>query len=126
MFCPYKRFPNLKDLMVVVYLYSIKPLKEIDQHPGCSVCMKRIYSCKNSVDHISSFECFATKKRIKTRRYLTCSTQNMIYLLYCSKCGKCVVGSTENWKPQLSNYKSRIKKESQILFNCETFHWLMY
>ena len=68
MFCPYKRFPNLKDLMVGVYLYSIKPLKEIDQHPGRGVCMKRIYSCKNSVDHISSFECFATKKRIKNQK----------------------------------------------------------
>ena len=99
MFCPYKRFPNLKDLMVGVYLYSIKPLKEIDQHLGRSVCMKRIYSCKNSVDHISSFECFATKKRIKTRRYLTCSTQNMIYQPYCSKCGKCAVGQLKIGNP---------------------------
>ena len=36
----------------------------------------------------------------------------MIYLAYCTKCGKQGVGSTENWKPQLSNYKSHIKKKS--------------
>ena len=35
----------------------------------------------------------------------------MIYLAYCTKCGKQGVGSTENWKPQLSNYKSHIKKK---------------
>ena len=33
----------------------------------------------------------------------------MIYLTYCSKCGKQGVGSTENWKPRRSNYKSHIK-----------------
>ena len=42
--------------------YSIKPLKEIDQDPGCSDCM-RCDSCKGFVDHILSFECFATKKK---------------------------------------------------------------
>ena len=35
----------------------------------------------------------------------------MIYLAYCTKCGKQGVGSTDNWKPQLSNYKSHIKKK---------------
>ena len=34
----------------------------------------------------------------------------MIYLAYCT-CGKQGVGSTENWKPRLSNYKSHIKKK---------------
>ena len=40
--------------------YSMKPLKETDQDPGCSNCMKRCHSCKNFADHISSFECFTT------------------------------------------------------------------
>ena len=35
----------------------------------------------------------------------------MIYLAYCTKCDKRGVGSTENWKPQLSDYKSHIKKK---------------
>ena len=37
----------------------------------------------------------------------------MIYLAYCTKCGKQGVGSTENYEPRLSNYKSQIAKESQ-------------
>ena len=111
MFCAYKRFPNLKELMVRADHYSIKPLKEIDQDPGCIDCMKRCDSYKNFVDHISSFECFATKKIFKIRRYLACTTPNMIHLAYCTKCGKQGVGSNKNWKPRLSNYKSHIKKK---------------
>ena len=45
--------------MVRLDPYSIKPLKEIDQDPGCSDCKKRCDSCENFVDHVSSFKCFA-------------------------------------------------------------------
>ena len=37
-FWTYKRFRNLKDLMVHTDPYSIRPLKEIDQDLGCSGC----------------------------------------------------------------------------------------
>ena len=40
-FCANKRFPNLRDLIVPADPYSIKPLKEVDQDPGCSNCTKR-------------------------------------------------------------------------------------
>ena len=59
MFCTYKKFPNLKDLMVRVDPYSIKPSKEIDQDPGSSDYKKRCDSCENYVDHVSSFKFFA-------------------------------------------------------------------
>ena len=35
----------------------------------------------------------------------------MIYLVYCTKCGKQVVGSSKNWESWLSNHKSHIKKK---------------
>ena len=35
----------------------------------------------------------------------------MIYLAYCTKCGKQGVGSTENWKPRLYNYELQLKKK---------------
>ena len=50
-------------------------------------------------------------KKFRITKYLTCTTPNIIYLAYCTKCGKQGVGSTKNWKPQLSNYKSYIKKK---------------
>ena len=97
-FCAYKRSPNLKNLMVRVYPYTIKPTKEVDQDPGCNGCMKRCGSCRNFGDHISSFEYFGTKKIFKSRRYLKCTTPNMMYIAYYRKCGKQGVGSTANWK----------------------------
>ena len=36
-----ERFPTLSDLMVKADPYSIKPLKEVHQDPGCRNCMKR-------------------------------------------------------------------------------------
>ena len=37
----------------------------------------------------------------------------MIYLVYCTKCGKQVVGSTKNLESWLSNQKSHIKKKEK-------------
>ena len=86
MFGPYKKLLNLKDLMVHAYSYSIKPLKETDQVPCSSGCMKRCDSCKNFVDHISSFECFATKNKLKSKDISHAPHQ------LCPKCGKTCVG----------------------------------
>ena len=65
-FCTYKRFPSLRDLMVHSDLYSIKPLKEVHQDHCCSNCMK-------------------IWKIFKTRWFLTCTTPYVIYLAYCTK-----------------------------------------
>ena len=46
MFCAYKRFPNLTDLIVRADPASIKLFKEIDQDPGCSDCMKNVTPVK--------------------------------------------------------------------------------
>ena len=43
--------------MVRADSYSIKPLKEIDEDPGCSDCKKRCDSCKKIVEQVSSFQC---------------------------------------------------------------------
>ena len=40
-FLEYKKFANLRDLMVHADPYSIKPSKEVDGDPGCSDCVKR-------------------------------------------------------------------------------------
>ena len=64
MSCAYERFPSLKNLMVCINPYSVKPLEEIDRYPCFSDCMKKCDSCKNFDDHVSSFECFATTTTI--------------------------------------------------------------
>ena len=51
-FCEYKTFPNLRDLMACADPYIIKPLKKVDQDPDCSDSTKR-------------------KKFFRTRRYIS-------------------------------------------------------
>ena len=82
-----------------------------------------ILSSKSFVGHVSSFECFATKNISKIKRYLACTTPNMIYLAYCTKCGKQGVRSTENWKPRLSNYKLHLKKKVKSWPIVKHFYW---
>ena len=41
---------------------------------------------------------------------MTCLTQNIVYLAYCTKCGSQGMDSTIKWKARLANYKSLIKK----------------
>ena len=89
--------------MVCVDHYGIKPLKKVDQDPGCSDCMRRCDS--------SSFECFPTKK-IEMRQHHTFSTPYLIYLAYCTKYGKQGVRLTENWKTRYFSYKSYKKWKS--------------
>ena len=93
MFCAYKRFSNLKDLIVRADLYIIKPLKEKDQNSGSSGCMKRYDSCKIFVDHVSSFEYIATKKLSHVHHTIL---YNILSIAYSTKCGKQGAGSTEN------------------------------
>ena len=42
----------------------MKPLKEVDEDPGCSDCMKRCDLKKIFFDHAPSFQCSSTKKNI--------------------------------------------------------------
>ena len=51
------------DLMVCANPFNIKSSKEVDQDTGYGDYMKSCDSSKNFVDNISSFECFATKKK---------------------------------------------------------------
>ena len=65
------------------------------------------------IDNTSEFVCKHSGKKFPIRRPLTCLTQNIVYLAYCTKCGLQGVGSTIKWKARLANYKSRIKKRTK-------------
>ena len=71
---------------------------------------KKCDSCNNFVDETSFVISKATGRKYWIRRDSTCTTKNVIYLAYCTKCGKQGTGSTVFWKPRLSNYKSHIKQ----------------
>ena len=99
-----RRTKNLQELMLRADPYSVR-LQVMGQYTKCGRCD----SCKNFVvgaDHIKSS---ATGKIFKLRKNLDCSTPNIVYVAECEKCVLQGVGSTVDWKPRLSNYKSHIR-----------------
>ena len=108
----HKRENNLKDLLVRSNPYKMKADLMENKELGYVKCNRRSCdSCHNYVDEKSFIVCHATKRKFKIRRESTCMSRNVIYVAYCTKCGKQGVGSTVCWKSRLSNYKSHIKNK---------------
>ena len=106
----YKREKNFNELLTKADPYNI--INHVDDEMHTYVpCKKRCDSCTNFVVTKSSFECFATKRVYKVRRSTSCIFKKVIYVVFCLNCLKQGVGSTDNWKPKLRNYKSHIKKK---------------
>ena len=105
-----KRENNLKSLLSRSDPYDIK--SDIVDHIqlGYSKCSRSCDSCKNFVIETPFITSFATGRRYNIRRQTSCTSESVIYVACCQKCGKQGVGSTVHWKKRLANYKSHIKK----------------
>ena len=104
-----KKESSLKDLLLRADPYSVKDDLCDKREHGYVRCNKGCDSCENFVDETSFVTSFATGRRFRIYRDSTCTTQHVIYVAYCTKCGKQGVGSTTKWKTRLANYKSHIK-----------------
>ena len=105
-----KREANLKELLTRSNPYKVNVAT--NEESGYVKCGKgSCDSCDNYVDQTSTIICHATKRKFTIRKESTCTTKNVVYIAYCTTCGKQGVGSTVKWKPRLANYKSHIKKK---------------
>ena len=106
----------MQELLTRANPYNIKSdLLDRNFH-GYKKCGKKCDSCNNFVDETSFVISKATGRKYWIRRDSTCTTKNVIYLAYCTKCGEQGTGSTVSWKPRLSNYKSHI---TQPVHSCK-------
>ena len=99
-----RRTKNLQELMLRADPYSVR-----HQVEGRYIKCGRCDSCKNFVTGASQIKATATGKVFKLWKNLDCSTPNVVYVAECEKCVLQGVGSTVDWKPRLSNYKSHIR-----------------
>ena len=107
-----KREKNLGDLLLRSDPYNISSDATSGLELGYNRCNKKCDSCNNFVDQTTSITSYATTGRKFTiRKESTCTSINVIYLVYCTSCGKQGVGSTFAWKPRLANYTSHIRKK---------------
>jgi hypothetical protein len=106
-----RREQNLKELLTRADPYSIKSDLTGDlTGMGYKGCDRKCDSCDTFVMETNKIKCSATGKTFMIRRDFNCDSKNVIYCAICTKCTKQGVGSTADWKPRLSNYKSHIKK----------------
>jgi len=104
-----KKKNSLKNLLLRSDPYNIKDDLTDKKEHGYLKCGRRCDSCEHFVDEPFFITSHATDRRFKIYRDSSCSSKNVIYVAYCTKCGKQGVGSTIRWKPRLANYKSYIK-----------------
>ena len=101
----HRRGQNLKELILRADPYTVKP-QPAGRYNKCGACD----SCKNFVSGQSSVKVNATGRVFQIRKDIDCNTPNVVYAAECLNCGEQGVGSTVDWKPRCSNYKSHIKK----------------
>ena len=103
-----KRENNLGYLLLRSDSYNISSDATSELELGYIRYNKKCDSCNNFVDQTTSITSYATGRNFTIRKEITCTSRNVISLVYCKLCGKQGVGSTVAWKPHLAKYKSHI------------------
>ena len=77
-----KRCQNLKELLIRADPYTIAKINnvQLDNTP----CGKKCDSCNKFLIHSTSFKCFATGRRFKVQKKLSCRTPYIVYLATCT------------------------------------------
>ena len=105
-----KRSQNLKDLLGRGDPYNVKhDLTDIVPHQY-KPCATKCDSCDNFVASQLYVISEATGRKYYILQDSSCSTPNVVYMVYCKKSKKRGAGSTVSWTPRLCSYKSHIKK----------------
>ena len=109
LFPAFKRQKNLKEILTP----SRYPRNKNDSlNLGCyKSCTKRCDLCTNFLCSTKTIKSLTTKQTLKINKNITCTSKNVIYVIEDKVCNKQLVGSTDNIKLRLANYKSHIRKK---------------
>src|SRR5579872_6995483 len=114
----YKQSKSLKQMLVSSKLeYKKKGSFKKCVKPQCLMCV-------NNTKSTRTFSSKQNKRQFKIAQDMTCTTENLIYVITCRKCGIQYVGETgRGLKDRLYNHKSDIKTKEKtpisIHFNSE-------
>ena len=114
---------SLRDILMP----SILPIKLNTVSPGSYKCDKECILCREHFVEQTTFSSDRTGETFTIRHHMTCLTENVIYLLFCSKC-KCkqYVGESKNtmrirFAGHRSDIKLKQKKTGKIPYIIEHF-----
>ena len=100
----YRRNKNLKELISP----SLFPRTVKENKCSIEKCNRRCDICKNIFVLSIELTCHTAKRKYKIRGFLTCNTNNIIYLIACKCCGKQYIGSATSFKERFRIHKSGI------------------
>ena len=113
-FSAYRRTKNLKDMLAPLKFRVTSSRNQREENRGCSKCDKKCDLCKNYLIQASKFQSSATGRQYPIQQRLSCSSQNVIYLVTCAKCNLQYVGSTSTeFKVRFRNHKSNMLKNKR-------------
>ena len=101
----YKRNKNLKEL-IAPSVYPKKINTRISSITSCDIC-------KNYMIFDNTFICTVTGKTYSIKVQLNCESNNIIYLITCSKCLEQYVGSALKFKTRFHIHKSDVKTKKE-------------
>ena len=104
----YKRPPNLRDILVHSRFYR-PPVT-----PGNTRCTAKHCQACRLMKVCTTFKHRTNGNQYKVRGQITCTTNNVIYMIQCKKCGKQYIGQTENpVKFRINAHVSDIKRKDR-------------
>ena len=92
-----------------VICLRIKNRRAVAKQTKVLECVRKEHASHLKPQCVVPHVCFATARRFFIRKQITCNTPHVIYLCTCKNCGAQGVGTTNEWKRRLANYKSHTK-----------------
>ena len=82
-----------------------------ENQPRSEPCHKQFCKCCKEIENKNSFKSSTTKKAYELQTPMNCDSENVIYLITCTRCYKQYVGQTERrLKDRLNAHRSNIKR----------------
>ena len=100
---PFKTLPNLKKLLCTAAIGGAARPK------GCFACGDPTCELHPFLDQTDTAVSLRTGQCFDIRHHLTCDSKNVIYIVYCMRCGQQGVGETMNAKQRLHSYVQTVK-----------------
>ena len=100
------------------------PVEIENDNLGCKKCSaSRCYMCKHFLNESTTFSSCHTEQTFRHKHLMTCSTENVIYMIDCVVHNVSYIGyTTTNIKTRFSNNKSHLKNNNA---SCEIVKHLM-
>ena len=104
---------NSKNLRSIIMPSVLPPVVNQSENPGIKKCSKKCVTCREHLVETHKFSSSVTRESFSIRHNFTCTSDNIIYLLFCCRCDRSqYVGETRNTlKVRLALHRTHIRQD---------------